>query len=130
MINTILNRFIQAHTTPRATVVWRYSTNTQRHNCKDNKLTWPNQIDFILFHLRNIPNRVTGISSWKFVNGRTMSHLLDTLKVYSEESHSPSLNVSDYLALHQERLNIIWDGVRENVKQVKSERGLQKKRNI
>ncbi len=48
----------------------------------DNKLTWPNQIDFILFHLRNIPNRVTGISSWKFVNGRTMSHLLDTLKEY------------------------------------------------
>ncbi len=87
----------------------------------DNSKEYGQQVDmaqsnwFYIVSPQKHSQQSNAISPWEFVNGRTMSHMLGTLKEYWEESHSPSLNVSDYLALHQERLNILRDVVRENV---------------
>ena len=105
------------------TMAWNGSSDVER--CLEDKLDWSKQLKYALFACRCAPNTDSGFSPFEIIFGRHIRGPLELLKDVWETEEKRTMNVCDWVAELQDRLEVVRDVLRDKMKVAKEKQKVE-----
>ena len=92
--------------------------------CLEDKLDWAKQLKYALFACRSAPNRDSGLSPFEIIYGRHVRGPLELLHDMWDSTEKEKMNVCEWVAMLQERLEVVHDMLCEKMTEAKTKQKL------
>ena len=104
---------------------WHGTVVPMLKRCLEDKLDWSKQLKYALFACRCAPNRDSGFSPFEIIFGRHIRGPLELLKDVWETEEKRMMNVCDWIAELQDRLEVVRDVLRDKMKAAKEKQKVE-----